>query len=386
MSSDPAGAVPARAPQDGGAGTELCVLLACFAGPKQAAQDPQAAGQADRQGGDTVLDQVVLKVNAKHKALVYDPRRTLAGTLTPALTWGIFGLLAGGLQGLAVWAVLGAVCGGLYAYYTEHLLTKDELKRIGGRLPGNSSAIVAFVRGTDPRRVLSATASFEPATASAAAIGADLSAQAYSGASNPLETSATPAGAAPTAATDQAVELSMLVVRFVGEHAARQALGNSGSARHQDQKAPQVELVIETNEHGRRRVDRSHHGKRRLLEERHDQLGALRPGVGGHRGLRRRRRGPQLHRERAGHRHPLGPVRRGRRRPVRPVGGARRVCPAAEGARPARPARHLPGGRLGGRPAEPGNDRAVGRARVAAADPALQPGGARRRAGGVRTR
>ena len=43
--------------------------------------------------------------------------------------------------------MLGAVCGGLYAYYFEHLLTKDELKRVGGRLPADSSAIVAFVRG-----------------------------------------------------------------------------------------------------------------------------------------------------------------------------------------------------------------------------------------------
>ena len=253
MSGGPAGATPAPAP-NGGAGTQLCVLLACFAGPKRAAKIRRSLDKRIGQFGDAILDEVVLKVDAKQKALVYDPRRTLVGTLTSALTWGIFGLLAGGLQGLGVWAVLGAVCGGLYAYYTEHLLTKDELKRIGGRMPGSSSAIVAFVRGTDPRRVLSSTASFEPATASAAAIGADLSAHAYSGASNPLETSATPAGAPPTVATDQATELSMLLVRFAGEHAARQALGKSGSARHQDQKAPQVELVIETNEHGRRRV------------------------------------------------------------------------------------------------------------------------------------
>ena len=250
---DPAPAVPARPPEGGLAGTQVCVLLACFAGAKRAAK---IRGQLDKRitsGGDTILDQVILKVDAKHRALVYDPHRTLAGVLTPALTWGIFGLLAGGLRGLGVWAVLGAVCGGLYAYYTEHLLTKDELKRIGGRLPGDSSAIVAFVQGADPRRVLSSTASWEPATASAAAIGADLSAQAYSGASNPLETSAAPAGAAPEAA-NQATELSMLLVRFTGEHAARQALGKAGSAKHQDPKAPQAELVIETNEHGRRRV------------------------------------------------------------------------------------------------------------------------------------
>src|SRR5215212_11305913 len=245
MSSDPADALPAWAPQDGGAGAELCVLLACFAGAKRAAQIRRQLDKRIGQSGDAVLDQVVLKVTAKRKALVYDPRRTLAGSLTPALTWGIFGLLAGGLQGLAVWAVLGAICGGLYAYYTEHLLTKDELKRIGGRLPSNSSAIVAFVQGTDPRRVLSSTASYQPATASVAAVTADLSAQAYSGASNPLETSTAPAGAAPTATADQAAELSMLLVRFAGEHAARQALAKSGSTRHQDQKAPQVELVIE---------------------------------------------------------------------------------------------------------------------------------------------
>jgi uncharacterized membrane protein len=254
MSSNPADALPARAPQDGGAGTELCVLLACFAGPKQAAKIRRQLNKRIEQSGDAILDQVVLKVDAKHKALVYDPRRTLAGSLTPALTWGIFGLLAGGLQGLAVWAVLGAICGGLYAYYTEHLLTKDELKRIGSRLPGNSSAIVAFVRGPDPRRVLSATAASQPATASVAAVTADLSTQVYSDAAQPVETSATPAGTAPTAAADQAAELSMLLVRFAGEHAARQALANSGFASHQDHKAPQVELVIEANEHGRRRV------------------------------------------------------------------------------------------------------------------------------------
>ena len=254
MSDAAQGTGGARPPGDGGADAELCVLLACFAGPKRAAQIRSQLDKLIAGGGDTVLDQVVLKVDAKHKALVYDPRRTLAGTLTPALTWGIFGLLAGGLESLAVWAVLGAICGGLYAYYTEHLLGKNELRRIGGRLPGNSSAVVAFVQGTDPRRVLSATASFEPTAASAAAIAADLSARAYSGAANPLETSAAPARAAPTAAADQTTELSMLLVRFAGEHAARQALAKFGSASHQDQKAPQVELVIETNEHGRRRV------------------------------------------------------------------------------------------------------------------------------------
>ena len=254
MSSDPAGAAPARPPEDGSSGAELCVLLACFAGPRQAAKIRRQLDKRIGQSGDAIVDQVVVEVNAKRKALVYDPRRTLAGILTPALTWGIFGLLAGGLESLAVWAVLGAVCGGLYAYYYEHLLTKDELKRIGGWLPGNSSAIVAFVRGSDPRRILSSIASCQPTTASVAAVTADLSAQVYRGtAQHPAETSATTAEAAPTAATDKAVGLTMVLVRFVGEHDAREALAKAGSGQ-QDETAPQVELLAEANEQGRRRV------------------------------------------------------------------------------------------------------------------------------------
>ena len=255
MSNGTAGSLPAGPPHgSGGAGVQLCVLLACFAGQKQAAKIRRQLDKRIGQSGDAILDQVIVKINARHKALVHHPRRTLAGILTPALTWGIFGLLAGGLKGLGVWAVIGAVCGGLFAYYFEHALTKDELKRIGSRLPANSSAIVAFVHGPDPRRILSSTTGYQPATASVAAITTDLTAQVYRDAAQLAETSATRAGAAPTAAEDQRSEVSMLVVRFVGERAARQAVAESGTATHQDQKAPQVELVIETNQHGRRRV------------------------------------------------------------------------------------------------------------------------------------
>ena len=224
MSSDPAGAVPASPPDNGGAGTELCVLLACFAGSKRAAK---IRGQLDKrigESGDTIVDQLVLTVDAKHKALVYDPRRTLAGTLTAALTWGIFGLIAGGLRGLAIWAVIGAICGGVYAYYTEHLLTKNELKRIGGRLPGNSSPSWRSRTALIPSGSSHLPPPAEPTTASVAAIAADLSARVYSGAAHPAAAPATAAGAVP----DRTAGLSMLVVRFGGEHAARQALGTSG--------------------------------------------------------------------------------------------------------------------------------------------------------------
>ena len=131
--------------------------------PKRAGKVRRQLDKRIAQGGDAILDEVVVKVNAKHKVQVHDPRRMLAGTLTPVLTWGLFGLLAGGLK--SAWrsgrwsAPSAAAC---TRYYSEHLLTKDELKRIGSRLPADSSAIFAWLRAADPRRILSSAASFQP--------------------------------------------------------------------------------------------------------------------------------------------------------------------------------------------------------------------------------
>ncbi len=96
MSAGPEGRPAAEEPLGAGAS----VLLACFAEAKRAAKVRRQLNERIVQGGDAILDQVVVKVNAKHKAQVHDPRRALAGTLTPALTWGLFGLLAGGLESL----------------------------------------------------------------------------------------------------------------------------------------------------------------------------------------------------------------------------------------------------------------------------------------------
>ena len=347
-----------------GATERQCLLLACFAGSKRAAKIHRELNKRIDQGGDALLGEVVVKVDSKHKVQVHDPRRVVAGTLTPALTWGIFGLLAGGVKGLAIWAVVGAICGGLYAYYSEHLLTKDELKRIGGRLPVDSSAIVAFVRAADPRRLLSSAASSEPTTASVAEITPDLSAQVHNGATHPEEASAT-----------QDAALEMLMVRYTGEHAAKKALAESGSEKHKDKKEPEVELFVEANEHGRLRVIEPKTGTAAFSKNRDPRLGAVRRGIWLDRGLRRgQQRGPRRHRERGARRGSLGHLRRGRRCPVRHVGGAGGVRPAAEGPRRLRAARFLPGARLGGGLAQSGNDRALGRDRLAAAGPALQPG------------
>lgn len=217
------------------------MLLACFDGHKAAGKARHGLEGQLKAHGAAVLDSVVLEVGATHKASVHDPRRVVQGTLTAMLTWGLFGLVAGGLESLAIWAILGAICGGAWAYSTEHLLKKDELERIGARLPADSSALVVFAETGDPRRVLEATAALAPATASVAAIGDDLAARVLAGATNPVEV---PGGAF---ALTHTAPTSMIVVRYPSTGAAAQVASRAAGP-------VQVELVIRTDPGGRRHV------------------------------------------------------------------------------------------------------------------------------------
>jgi hypothetical protein len=57
--------------------SRLCVLLVCFSGAKRASRVKSELGNGVRSGG-TLLDEVVLRVDRKGKAMVHDPRRTRA--------------------------------------------------------------------------------------------------------------------------------------------------------------------------------------------------------------------------------------------------------------------------------------------------------------------
>jgi uncharacterized membrane protein len=229
------------------------MLLACFRGANSAAKarrhlDKQIAG-----AGDTILDQVVLHVDAKRRVRVYDPRRVLAGTLTAGLTWGVFGLLTGGVASGGLWAIIGAVCGGLYAYYSEHLLTKDELKRIGGRLPPDSSVLVDFIQASNGERVLAAAKANQLAEASVAVIGADLSARVLAGAAMPVESSSAPAGGGPLP-LNSGTALSMLLMRYRQPGTARRELTRNRPAGDKHRQVVQTEMIFEAPDHGRLKV------------------------------------------------------------------------------------------------------------------------------------
>jgi uncharacterized membrane protein len=223
----------------------LCILLDCFAGHKRAAKVHDAIGKRIRASGDSILDEVILTVDRKRRLHLHYPRQAISGALTAGLTWGVFGLITGGVQGLGVWAIAGAICGGLYSYFGLSRLSKDQRKGIGEHLPADSSALAMWVKGSDPGRVLDAAAPIAPVAASVAAIGSDLSARVSQSANGAADGS----GGALSR-----TQLSMILVRFAGQHSARKALAGASPASGNPADGPQAELVIEADERGKRRV------------------------------------------------------------------------------------------------------------------------------------
>lgn len=255
MSDATQGVGDAKASTGAGRDHQLGVLLECFGGIKAAGKARRGLDGQLKSQGDSLLDTAVLRVSAKHKALAYDPRRVLLGTLTPALTWGVFGALTGTnrVQSAVIWAVIGAVCGGLYAYYTEHIGTKNELARIGAHLPAPSSALITYAETVDPRRLLRAAAAHQPAVASAAGIGTDLTARVFAGASEAIELPHSPASHAPP--QDQASVLSMVMLRYPSPDTAKQIASQLTPKTKKTPGPLQVELVIRADRDGRRHVD-----------------------------------------------------------------------------------------------------------------------------------
>jgi uncharacterized membrane protein len=231
---------------------QLEILLACFDGHKRAGTIHRALGRRIKGHGGAFVDEVVVRVNHKGAVQTSDPHRDVAGTLTSALTWGLFGLLAtGGWSGLLVWAVLGAVCGGLYAFYTEHLLKKNDFKRIGTRLAPDSSALLLYVHGTKARGLLDDVAPEDPRLSSVATIDADLSATVAQGAQQAAEP---PSAAVGRDASNRSL-LNMLVFRYSGEGSAASVHTRAVTAQaHTTQPTIETELLLRADKRGRYHV------------------------------------------------------------------------------------------------------------------------------------
>jgi uncharacterized membrane protein len=233
---------------------DVAVVLVCFAGKKEATKARKPLEEKLRSNGDGVLQTTILTVNGKHKASVHDPRRVLAGTLTAALTWGLFGLVAGTnkVESTIVWAVVGAICGGLYAYASEHVLTKPELVRIGRRLAPSSSALLTYAETRNPQQLLAAAAEYAPSAASVAAIDGDLAPRVFAGTTDPVELPHGPPDA--TRAVDETSVLSMILYRYPDPRVAAHVAEEVSKGKPGADGAPQIELIIETDGNGHRHV------------------------------------------------------------------------------------------------------------------------------------
>jgi hypothetical protein len=220
---------------------QLGVLLACFDGQKAAGKARHDVDGTLESQGDDVLDTVVLRVNDKGKASVHDPRRVFWNVVSPAIAWGVFGLVLGsdGVASAVIWGVLGAICGGLYGYYGVHHLDKAQLTRVGSKLPADSSALVAFVATNDAARAIAATDAHQPSVTSIAMIDRDLTARQLGGVEH------------PPAASEA---LNMIMLRYPDPDAARK-VAKKMTAHGKGQTSPfEVDSLITCDADGKGHV------------------------------------------------------------------------------------------------------------------------------------
>jgi uncharacterized membrane protein len=217
----------------------LVAVLVCFGGRKRAARARRDLESELRSSGNVVLDTTVLQIDAKQKASVFDPHRVVAGALTSALTWGLFGFVSGGVVSLLVSAALGALFGAQAARAHGHHVTGRQLERLGKQLPASSSALLTFTESRDVQGVPTAAAGQQPSTVSVAAISDDLGVRIVT---EPED---------DRAVGDSTRRLRMLLLRYPDIAAARRVAAKVASDR---EDGPRVELVIETDASGRRRV------------------------------------------------------------------------------------------------------------------------------------
>jgi hypothetical protein len=186
------------------------------------------------------------------EAAAHDPRRVLAGTLTPMLTWGVLGLLTGGVVSLLVSGALGAVWGALITYYALHHVTKAQFTRLGSQLPPDSSALLTYAETDDPRVLLRAAAARAPSVASVASVNENLTTRVLP---EPAGAAAhAPAGAGSESdALNKTTGLRSILLRYPDPAIAKQ-LASRLKAATAASDAPDVELIIETNADRHRRV------------------------------------------------------------------------------------------------------------------------------------
>jgi hypothetical protein len=220
----------------------LGVLLMCFADLRAAIRAHRALEAELRSNDDDVLDSLILLVTAKHRVFVFDPRRDLAGLVTAAVTWGVFGLLTGSSPlGVLAAGVVGAICGALFAFVYEHVLTKDTLGHIGSRLPARTFAVLTFVKTSKPEGLLKAGASQAPNVVSAAAIEHDLRVSALD-------------DSAAYGQVERPKELSLVVSRYLYRNSAQQVIEKIARSKPDPRHSAHIELVIEVDPDGQKHV------------------------------------------------------------------------------------------------------------------------------------
>jgi uncharacterized membrane protein len=116
------------------------LVLLGFSGSGRAAEVAQELDAGQQLAGAGVVAQAVVERDAQGAVHVHERGRGGVGSVAGAVTGGLLGLLMGPLGALLLAAAGGAI-GGLAGRYAGAAIPPDDLRRLGGALPADSSGL-----------------------------------------------------------------------------------------------------------------------------------------------------------------------------------------------------------------------------------------------------
>jgi uncharacterized membrane protein len=129
------------------------IVMFAFADTMTADQVVSQVKAAQQPDGYRLLAEAVVIHTADGHVQIHEPGRGVVGGTIGAVTGGLLGLLGGPVAVLAL-AVAGGIAGGVAGHFVGRQIPAEDLKKLGGALPPNSSAFLVLVEDTDSEKVI----------------------------------------------------------------------------------------------------------------------------------------------------------------------------------------------------------------------------------------
>jgi uncharacterized membrane protein len=138
------------------------ILAFCFADRDRAGEVRKELKAAKTFEEKRVVAEAIVEVDGHGKAHVQQHGRGGVGAAA-GIRAGEALALIGGPAGLLVWAVAGGAIGGAVGHFVDQAFSKEDLAKLKGQMPPNSSALLTMAKDAETERITAALQSYQAA-------------------------------------------------------------------------------------------------------------------------------------------------------------------------------------------------------------------------------